>query len=110
MSTGKRVRALRAEKDWTLKELAAKAGISLGFLSDIERGRTNPSLDTLKALAEALSVDPQILIADDEQGLVVTDEKLKIILRGAQELGEKELEELNEFIEFKRKRRKFSDN
>lgn len=105
-TTGKRIRSLRAERDLTLKELASKAGISLGYLGDIERGRTNPSLETLNAIATALSIDPQVLIASDEQGILVTNDSLKAILRGAQELGEEELRELHEFIEFKRLKRR----
>jgi transcriptional regulator with XRE-family HTH domain len=43
-------------RGWTLNELSAQAGISLPFLSDIERGRTDPSLKTLIALAECFEM------------------------------------------------------
>lgn len=51
MSLGIRLRAARKQKELTLKEVQSETGISFSFLSDIERGRTNPSLDTLRKLS-----------------------------------------------------------
>ncbi len=51
---GSRLRQLRKERDLTLQELAGAAGVSAGFLSQIERDISSPSLLTLNALAEAL--------------------------------------------------------
>lgn len=48
-----RVRELRGYYDLTLKRLAEITGLSVSYLSDIERGRTSPSLTTLEALAKA---------------------------------------------------------
>jgi len=59
---GKRVKALREEQKLTLKELASKAGISVGFLGDIESGRTKPSLVTLNNLAGALGTTSDYLL------------------------------------------------
>ena len=44
----------------TLKETATAAGISFSFLSDIERGRTAPSLKTIRKLATALNAQFKI--------------------------------------------------
>jgi transcriptional regulator with XRE-family HTH domain len=46
------LRTLRKLRELTLKEVAADTGLSVSFLSDIERGRTNPSFDTLTKLAK----------------------------------------------------------
>ena len=52
---GGKVNSLRTERGWSLRKLAREAGISIGYLSQIERGeRTNPSPKKLKKLAEAL--------------------------------------------------------
>ena len=61
-SLGERVRKLRNQKGMELKELAAQAKISVGFLADIESGRSNPSIKTLKKLAEALDTSPDYLL------------------------------------------------
>lgn len=54
---GGKIRTLRAEKQITLPDLADKAKLSKGLLSKIENSEdSNPSLDTLFKLAEALDV------------------------------------------------------
>jgi transcriptional regulator with XRE-family HTH domain len=54
---GARLRALRAERGLTILELAAKAGISAGLISQIERGNSNPSMRTIQRLRTALGVN-----------------------------------------------------
>ena len=51
---GSRLRALRLEQRETLAETAARAGISPQYLSEIERGRKEPSSEMIAALAGAL--------------------------------------------------------
>ena len=51
------VRVLREYRGLTQDVLAGKAGISKGMVSKIESGHKTGSIDTLKAIAAALSVD-----------------------------------------------------
>src|SRR5690349_23191364 len=51
---GRRLRTLRQEQQETLSETAARAGISPQYLSEIERGRKEPSSEMIAALAGAL--------------------------------------------------------
>jgi transcriptional regulator with XRE-family HTH domain len=53
---GVRVRSLRMAAGVTQEKLAEKAGISLKHLGELERGRSNPTLSSLEALAAALGV------------------------------------------------------
>jgi transcriptional regulator with XRE-family HTH domain len=53
---GRRLRALRREQQETLAETAARAGISPQYLSEIERGRKEPSSEMIAALAGALGI------------------------------------------------------
>jgi len=53
---GLRVRFLRIGGGLTQKQLAERAGISVDFLSLIERGKNSPSFDNLDDLADALGV------------------------------------------------------
>ena len=55
---GERLRELRTGRRLTLKEVASSAGVTEGFLSQVERGRSSPSLKTLQALAGALGLTP----------------------------------------------------
>ncbi len=54
---GERLRKLRGDRDLTILELAAKAGVSAGIISQIERGLSNPSMKTLQRLRGALGVN-----------------------------------------------------
>ena len=51
---GHRLRALRLDQRETLSETAARAGISPQYLSEVERGRKEPSSEMIAALAGAL--------------------------------------------------------
>ena len=51
---GQRIEELREAKDYSMRELAAKCGISAPFVSDIESGFRYPSDDVLEQLAKAL--------------------------------------------------------
>jgi transcriptional regulator with XRE-family HTH domain len=51
---GHRLRALRADRDETLAQTAERAGISPQYLSEVERGRKEPSSEMIAALAGAL--------------------------------------------------------
>src|ERR1700759_1979041 len=51
---GRRLRALRQDRDETLAETASRAGLSPQYLSEIERGRKEPSSEMIAALAGAL--------------------------------------------------------
>ena len=53
---GERLRALRHERGDTLDETAERAGISMQYLSEIERGRKEPSSEMIAAVAGALDV------------------------------------------------------
>lgn len=53
---GKAIRQLREERDMTQEALAHAAGITVGHLSTIERGHSNPTWATVKAVATALAV------------------------------------------------------
>lgn len=53
---GRRLRTLRQDQDETLAETAGRAGISPQYLSEIERGRKEPSSEMIAALAGALGI------------------------------------------------------
>jgi transcriptional regulator with XRE-family HTH domain len=53
---GEKVKALRLANRMTLKQLAGKAGCTDAYLSQLERGRANPSIMILKKIASALEM------------------------------------------------------
>jgi transcriptional regulator with XRE-family HTH domain len=65
---GSRLRALRAAREETLARTAERAGISPQYLSEIERGRKEPSSEMIAALAGALDttlIDLTTAVAED---------------------------------------------
>jgi XRE family transcriptional regulator, regulator of sulfur utilization len=62
MKLHERLRELRQERGQRLKDVSEIAGISIPYLSDLERGRTNPSLETLQTLAGAYSISVHDLL------------------------------------------------
>lgn len=55
---GTRLRSRRRAVGWSQQQLAAAAGLARTYVSDIEQGRANITLDTLFTLAACLSVEP----------------------------------------------------
>ncbi|MDP2637547.1 MAG: helix-turn-helix transcriptional regulator [Candidatus Levybacteria bacterium] len=59
---GERVRQLRKEMNISQEELDFRTGLDRTYISGIERGIRNPSLDNIGKLAKALQVDlPKLL-------------------------------------------------
>ncbi|MEL7658791.1 MAG: helix-turn-helix transcriptional regulator [Bacillota bacterium] len=56
VSIGDNIRMARKQKGITQKVLGEMIGISNTYLSDIEIGRTNPSIKTLKKIASGLEI------------------------------------------------------
>ena len=63
---GERIRALRAERKLTVRQLAEGAGVSVGLISQVERGISDPSLQTLRAIAEVFGTPLFDLFAEPE--------------------------------------------
>ncbi len=57
IDVGNRIRQLRIKNELTLQELASRTELTKGFLSQLERNLTAPSLATLDDICEALGTD-----------------------------------------------------
>lgn len=66
MTIGENIKRVRKGKKMTQKDLGEIVGISNTYLSDIEIGRTNPSIKTLKRIAKGLEVSYVELLKDTE--------------------------------------------
>jgi transcriptional regulator with XRE-family HTH domain len=65
---GARVRSLRRERGWTLKQLGREAGLSHPFLSQLERGLARPSVGSVERLARALQIPVALLWSAPARG------------------------------------------
>lgn len=65
---GERIRKVRLDKGLTLKDIEAKADVSATHVSEIERGRTSPTVGALVKIAEALGTEPAYLVEEGVDG------------------------------------------
>jgi transcriptional regulator with XRE-family HTH domain len=61
---GEKLRRFRQRKGLTLREIALRSGLSEGFVSQVERGLSSPSIISLKKLCEALCITLNELFED----------------------------------------------
>lgn len=64
---GEKLRAVRERKGYTLKDVAGRAGVSESLISQIERNRVSPSIDTLLLIADILNIDYEHLFSEYRQ-------------------------------------------
>ena len=72
IDVGSAIRIRRIQLNLTLKEVSSKAGLSVGFLSQVERNITAPSLSSLVSIAGALEVGIEYFLATPEGSGLVT--------------------------------------
>lgn len=66
MTVGERIKKIRLEKGLTQKQLAEKCGIDSANLRKYESGRQNPKIETVEKIANALGVNPMLLVYGEE--------------------------------------------
>jgi transcriptional regulator with XRE-family HTH domain len=95
---GERIRALRIAQNLSVSELARRAGVSKSLVSQIEHNRTNPSVETVQAIASALEA-PLFSFFLEEDGLhtsvVRSCERLRLVVPGSQAIRELLTPDLN---------------
>ncbi len=84
MNVGKRIREIRKKHNMKLEDLAEKTGLSLSYISLIERGLKNPSLKALERIAKAFSLPTSYFFSEDN------DETIDAFLRAKTSLDEDE--------------------
>ncbi len=63
-SIGSRLAALRKEHRYSIRNLALRANVSASLISDVERGKVEPSISTLKRVADALGTTLTYFFSD----------------------------------------------
>lgn len=81
MKIGITLKKLRRDANLTQKTLADKCNMSRGYLADLEADRYNPSIDTLKTIADALGVSVNIFFNNETSSKSIKQNKDNDILR-----------------------------
>jgi transcriptional regulator with XRE-family HTH domain len=81
---GARIRALRLARGETLRRLAADAGVTESFLSQVERGVASPSIASVQRIARALGQSiAELFAADERAGIVVrARDRRRVVYQG----------------------------
>ena len=64
---GRRIKASRINKKFTLEQLANQTGFTKGYLSRIEKSEKSPPLSTLGIIARVLGMTMSLLVGEEEQ-------------------------------------------
>lgn len=82
---GNRIRELRQSRKMTVRDLASHAGVSTGLVSQVERGLTDPSLETLRRLSSALGLPLfDLFRQDDPDDAALVRRDRRILVRSPQ--------------------------
>jgi len=76
---GVKIRSIRSERGMTLKTLADQTGFSISFLSQLERGKSSATLESLKKISIAFGVNPSYFFEEEEtdgQKSLVIDQRM----------------------------------
>lgn len=65
---GSTIRNIRKQQHMTLKQLAKETGVTISFLSQVERGKCNATLESLRKISDALKVSPSVFF-DQSSGV-----------------------------------------
>jgi transcriptional regulator with XRE-family HTH domain len=79
---GEQLRARRHERGLSLRELADRLGVSPSLISQIERGRANPSVSTLYQIVAELDISLDELLFNDRRAVEPTPASAAPVLRG----------------------------
>ncbi len=74
---GEVLRTRRVAQGLTLRDVSARARVSLGYISEVERGQKEPSSELLAALAAALDV-PLSQVLMDVSALLAVEESAEL--------------------------------
>lgn len=69
MTVGENIRRIRQERNLTQRQLGKMVGASEAYIRAYESGRRNPKPASLEKIAEALSVNPEVLTNSDFDGI-----------------------------------------
>ncbi len=75
MEIGEKIKELRIERGLTQEELADRAELSKGFISQVERDLTSPSIATLEDIVISLGTDLTSFFSEKERPQVVFNER-----------------------------------
>ncbi len=97
MNIAVRVKELREEQGLSMRKLAERSGLSQAFISAIEAGQKQPTLDSLLKLSSGLGITLIDLLGGDS-AFSSLPPHLSDLLKNARQLTPAQIDALNQFI------------
>lgn len=112
---GTKIKTCRKAKKLSLKQLCEKTNnqISISFLSDIENGRSNPSLEKLKLIASVLDIRVSYFLDDTENSfnnIATSDKDFIPILELLNDFSSWSFEDKQELLYYLKAKKVLRDN
>ena len=108
----RRLRQLREERKWTMRELADRADLHPSTIANFENGRRLPSIKTLNRMAGVFGVSVDFIVGEEagkeERDLAILAETGPLFFKG-ERLTEDERKKVAEYASFLISRRENSD-
>jgi transcriptional regulator with XRE-family HTH domain len=83
---GEKIREVRERKHLTMRQVAKQAGVSESLISQIERNRISPAIDTLLKIIDVLDIDLDFIFRDLKKdrpvNLVRASERKRAVING----------------------------
>ncbi|MBU6213911.1 MAG: helix-turn-helix transcriptional regulator [Actinomycetales bacterium] len=84
-AVGAVLRAARVSQGRSLREVASVAGMSIGYLSEVERGHKEASSELLSAAASALGMPVSAVVSQAAEQMVAADSAVAVLTIPSQE-------------------------
>lgn len=103
-NTGQRLTSLRTSLGLTMNKLSRLSGVSQSFISNIEAGTKNPTIDTINRLATAMGITLYDFFNEKESSSVAEDSieyqpEIKQAMHKIQNLTPRQIKILNEVLD-----------
>lgn len=85
MGIGEKIKFFRKQAKLTQEGLAVKSNLSRSYIADLERNRYNPSVETLRTLAEALNISTNDLMTEEQE--TDNDPDIRTLNRAARDMS-----------------------
>jgi transcriptional regulator with XRE-family HTH domain len=102
MTFGDKVKKLRKGKGFSQQELAKLVGVHYSHIGRYERGDSEPSIATVKKIAEVFGVSTDYLLFDEGEGVAsskIPDKELREQFEAASKLSESEKQIIKEMLD-----------
>ena len=78
---GEVLRSARMQRGMTLRDLSAEARVSLGYISEIERGQKEASSELLSSLCQAMDLPLSDVLRDVADAVALEEAALEVVVR-----------------------------